>query len=514
MIRANMPPRPRRTMGAELAERPLIPDALPVPESAPGLLHRDDDVLAMDKPAGWLTHSDGEGRRPDVVGALDEQVGIHQRLDVGTSGVLLFSRSVAGARRLQRAFEGRRVRKRYLAVVEGTPPSASGVLSKPIGGRPAETRYEVAERGDGWTLLRVEPITGRTHQIRLHLAGVGCPIRGDMRHGEPLDPRSPRLLLHCLEVAVDDELRVEAPPPPCFARHLGQAPEALRAGLRADPGSTCFREINGAADGRPGVTVDRYGDWLRIQRDDGADEGPLPPHRGACVVHGRRDRSRGAQEPPEPRGEPAPAPLEVTEHGVRYHVELADRLSTGLFLDQRPQRAWLRQHADGARVLNTFAHAGAFSVAAAVGGAETVSVDLSRSWLERLPPQLAANGVDPARHDRIHGDVFDWVRRLARRGERFDLVVLDPPGTSVGRRKKRWSATRDYHELVALAAPLVSPGGRLWTATNVRKLLPRRFARLVRRGLPEGARLERVCPPPVDFPHDGPTPVKTFVWRL
>ena len=492
-----------------MAERPLIPDALPAADAELTVLHRDDDVLAVAKPAGWLTHADGRGLRPDVVAAAGEPLGVHQRLDVGTSGVVLLSRSRAGARTLQQAFEERRVEKSYLAVVCGHP-AQRGVFDAPVAGRPAETRYEVCRRGEDWALLRVTPITGRTHQIRAHLASAGTPVRGDGRYGDGLDLRAPRLLLHCAHLTVDGR-RFEAPPPPAFARYLGGD---ARAALRLDATTTCFRELNGAADGHPGWTVDRYDDWLRVQHDEGAPAGPRPEARGAYVVRGLRDRSRGGQALPSLEGTPAPAPLPVTERGVRYLVDLGAALSTGLFLDQRELRAWLRAHAGGLRVLNTFAHAGGYSVAAGLAGAETVSVDLSRAWLDRIPAQLAANGVDAARHDRIYGDVFDWVRRLAKRGERFDLVILDPPGTSVGKRKRRWSAARDYHELVALAAPLLSPGGRLWTTTNVRKLTPHRFAAAVRRGLPPGARLERVCRPAVDFPCDGPAPVKTLVWRL
>jgi 23S rRNA (cytosine1962-C5)-methyltransferase len=213
-------------------------------------------------------------------------------------------------------------------------------------------------------------------------------------------------------------------------------------------------------------------------------------------------------------GEAAPDDLVVWEHGVGFQVELGTSLSTGLFLDQRPQRVWLSQHASGMRVLNTFAHAGAFSIAAAVGGAETVSLDLSRTYLDRIGPQLAVNGLTPKGHDWIYGDVFDWIPKLAKRGEQFDLVILDPPSTSVGRRKKRWSAVSDYPGLVEIASQLVAPGGRLWTATNHRQILPRRFAWLVSTGLPAGVRLERVCPPAVDFPCVGSAPVKTLVWRF
>lgn len=488
-----------------MAERPLIPDALPLRTAAPVVLHRDDDLLVVAKPAGWLTHEDGGGGRPDVVSALGVKVGVHQRLDVGTSGVLLFSCSSAGARRVQAAFEARRVRKNYLAVVEGAPPDGRGVLRAPVAGRPAETRYETRARARDWSVVEATPVTGRTHQIRVHLAGAGCPIRGDARYGDPLDLRAPRLLLHCAAVELDGR-RFEAAAPPEFARYLGG--DAL-AELRADPETSCFREVNA-----PGWTVDRYGDWLRIQHDEGAPEGARPEARGAYVVEALRDRSAGGQAPPTQVGDVAPAPLGVIERGVRYQVDLGAQLSTGLFLDQREQRAWLSDHAGGMRVLNTFAHAGGYSVAAAKAGAETVSVDLSRAWLERIPAQLAVNGVDPGRHDQIYGDCFDWLRRLSKRGERFDLVILDPPGTSVGTRKKRWSAARDYDALVALAVPLVAPGGRLWTTTNVRKLTPRRFAALVRKGLPADARLERVCPPAVDFVGDGPAGVKTLVWRL
>ena len=136
-------------------------------------------------------------------------------------------------------------------------------------------------------------------------------------------------------------------------------------------------------------------------------------------------------------------------------VRLSDQLSTGLFLDHRPQRSYLAQHASGMRILNAFAHAGGFSVAAAKAGAETVSVDLSKAWLSRIPEQLELNGLDPNRHDQIYGDVFDWFVRLRNRGEKFDLVILDPPSTSVGKKKKRWSAARHYSDLVKLAVPLL-----------------------------------------------------------
>lgn len=113
---------------------------------------------------------------------------------------------------------------------------------------------------------------------------------------------------------------------------------------------------------------------------------------------------------------------------------------------------------------------------------------------------------------------FEWLEKLAKRGEKYDIVIVDPPSTSVGKKKKRWSIKNDADELVALAAPLVKKGGLLWTTTNSASISPIKFARLCKKGLDSvglhSARLERIEPMPTDFPCIGPQPVKNLVWRI
>jgi 23S rRNA (cytosine1962-C5)-methyltransferase len=112
---------------------------------------------------------------------------------------------------------------------------------------------------------------------------------------------------------------------------------------------------------------------------------------------------------------------------------------------------------------------------------------------------------------------FEWLEKLAKRGETFDIVILDPPSSSVGKKKKRWSVKHDMEELVALAAPLVKSGGLLWTTTNSAGLSPLKFAKSCHAGFDNasvGAKLERIQPMPVDFPCIGPAPVKNLVWRI
>jgi 23S rRNA (cytosine1962-C5)-methyltransferase len=113
---------------------------------------------------------------------------------------------------------------------------------------------------------------------------------------------------------------------------------------------------------------------------------------------------------------------------------------------------------------------------------------------------------------------FEWLAKLSKRGEKFDIVILDPPSSSVGKKKKRWSVKNDMDELVALAAPLVKKGGLLWTTTNSASISPVKFARTCKKGLDqaglESAKLERIQPMPNDFPSIGAESVKNLVWRI
>ena len=142
--------------------------------------------------------------------------------------------------------------------------------------------------------------------------------------------------------------------------------------------------------------------------------GPIPSLHdghtlGVYYLPTKADRSVMGSEKLKPyllEGKAAPEYVPVMENGIKYLVNLGESFSTGIFLDQRLQRAWLAEHCTGeTRVLNCFAHTGAFSVAAATAGASTVSLDLDKKWLDRVPPQLEANGIAwDKKHDCIYGD--------------------------------------------------------------------------------------------------------------
>jgi 23S rRNA (cytosine1962-C5)-methyltransferase len=366
-------------------------------------------------------------------------------------------------------------------------------------------------------------------------------IRGDPA-ANPFDRRAPRRLIHCNSMSVSSllfdetaEAETENFPDDIVVLsdrlngHKFQKGSFLgRQSLRINPLTNAYREINGAADGFPGWTVDRYNDWLFVQHDEKEPRGPLPSIHdgntaGVYFLPANPDRSAmGSRHKIRPvllEGRPAPEVVPVLENGVTYHVSLDKDLSTGMFLDQRANRAWLTRNCnENTKVLNCFAHCGAFSVAAATAGASTVSLDLNKKWLDRVEPQLHANGIEfDERHDCIFGDCFEWLDKLGKRGEKFDIVILDPPSSSVGKKKKRWSVNKDMAELVQLAAPLVKKGGLLWTTTNSASLAPPKFTSLCLKGFETAgidSKLERIQPMSVDFPSIGPQPVKNLVWRI
>jgi 23S rRNA (cytosine1962-C5)-methyltransferase len=157
---------------------------------------------------------------------------------------------------------------------------------------------------------------------------------------------------------------------------------------------------------------------------------------------------------------------EVTESGVRYGLDFAAGYSAGFFIDQRENRAYLRRLAPR-RLLNTFAYTCSFSVVAALEGAETVSVDLSRRSLKRGEENFQRNSLDPrAGHRFSVDDALAVLPRLARRGEKFDAIILDPPTFSRNQAGAPFQVQRDFEKLVTLALDVAAPQAQVLLSVN------------------------------------------------
>jgi RluA family pseudouridine synthase len=204
------------------------------------VLFENDDYLAVDKPEGVVSVAEaGRGGLPELL--KDHYAGrllpVH-RLDRGASGVIVFAKNRDAHRHLNGEFDRRTVVKTYLALVDGVPATNRGQINAPLRefgsgrigvdpkrGKLSSTDWKVAERLEGATLLRVQPATGRRHQIRVHLYHIGHPILGDPRYGDKARlGRVPRLMLHALSLEFalpsGERVTVEAPPPPSFEEVL------------------------------------------------------------------------------------------------------------------------------------------------------------------------------------------------------------------------------------------------------------------------------------------------------
>jgi 23S rRNA pseudouridine1911/1915/1917 synthase len=232
-IRANVPVSVGEGLDLE------IPDVRPVEIEAEDIpirvVYEDDDMLIVDKPAGLVTHPSPGHAGGTLVNALlarggaaafggiagVARPGIVHRLDRDTSGLLMVARNDRAQASLMAQLKARRVKKTYLALVTGEPPAAMGRIEAPIGrdprhrtrmgvvpdGRPAVSAYRVRERFGAWTLLEVDLITGRTHQIRVHLASIGHAVAGDPVYATGDARRGPdgldRLFLHAWRLELE-----------------------------------------------------------------------------------------------------------------------------------------------------------------------------------------------------------------------------------------------------------------------------------------------------------------------
>lgn len=301
--------------------------------------------------------------------------------------------------------------------------------------------------------------------------------------------------------------------------------EERRARLPAE--TTCFRWIDGEL---PGVTVDRFGDVAVLSFYREADPGEATRVADALMQSGGlravyvkyrpREARRVANEQPEALAPSMPIAgtpvdsLEALELGARFVIRPANGLSVGLYLDAREARRVVHAEAQGRRVLNLFSYTCGFGVAARRGGAtRAANVDASRKVLDWGEENLRANGLSVGRYDFIAGDAFEWLGRFAKKGESFELVVLDPPGFATTK-ASRFSAARDYHQLVAAAAPVVASRGLLLAMCNVEAMTPATFEGQIERGL--GARpgrlVRRFGASDVDFAQ--PSALKCVLFEL
>jgi 23S rRNA (cytosine1962-C5)-methyltransferase len=283
-----------------------------------------------------------------------------------------------------------------------------------------------------------------------------------------------------------------------FARRLQRALR-LRERLFAEP---YYRLVHGEADGLPGLVVDRFGEVLVVQANAAGIDRLEPVILDALAallapraIVLRNDGPARAQEGLAPEVRIArgtiEAPILIRENGVTFRIDPLGGQKTGWFFDQRDNRRFIAGLARDARVLDLYCYSGGFAVTAAcAGAAATLGIDRSEPALALAAEAASRNGVGERCTFR-RGEVFAEATRLAAAGERFDVVIADPPAFARSRREVG-AGLRGYRKLARLAAALTAPGGFLFLASCSHNVAAADFAEAVRRGLSDAGRGARI----------------------
>jgi 23S rRNA (cytosine1962-C5)-methyltransferase len=319
-------------------------------------------------------------------------------------------------------------------------------------------------------------------------------------------------------------------------RHSLEDARFRRDALAQRQDLNAYRLVNADADGLPGMTLDLFETTLVLSlyvELEAKDEmglveliaDVLQPRAVYLKRRPREARHAANMEreylAPEHSvwGKSTPE-VHVLEDGRCNLIRPGGDLSVGLFLDMRPMRTWLETKTKNKKVLNAFSYTCGFGLASSLGSAtRTVNLDLSRRALDWGEENYRLNHLEPERQDFISGDVFDWLGRMQRWSDRFDLVILDPPSFAKSR-LKRFSVSAHYNELVALAAPVIAPGGTLLACCNHAGLSRSSFLRLIETGLRDARRkvvgVTSLGADPLDFPtlDDAEGALKVFAIKL
>ncbi|KFZ31934.1 23S rRNA methyltransferase [Pseudidiomarina salinarum] len=260
-----------------------------------------------------------------------------------------------------------------------------------------------------------------------------------------------------------------------FADRIGAA-IALRNSLSIN--SNAWRVVAAESDELPGITIDKYDNWLVCQLlSTGAERwrdsivAALRSYFPECNIFERSDVDVRKKEGLQPiiqllysaDGEPPPATVWINENGLQLGVDIQGGHKTGYYLDQRDSRLAIQAYAKDKRVLNAFSYTGGFGIyAVAAGASQVVNLDVSEPALTQAVSNQQQNDLPAERFENMKIDVFEALRKFHHQGERFDVIVLDPP-KFVDSKANLINACRGYKDINRLACMILNPGGTLIT---------------------------------------------------
>ncbi|KYG61645.1 RNA pseudouridine synthase [Bdellovibrio bacteriovorus] len=458
--------------------------------------------IFIDKIAGLNTHTPEHGQRGCVElyeEELNRKLYVVHRLDKATSGALAFATSPEMAAEISRQFEQHKVAKKYLFLTDKSIDRTDFTYSSHISKERNQFVSSTAQEANSTTafkwlkavgpyqLWEAVPHTGKPHQIRLHAEANGMPILGDTDHnGSPFF----RLCLHSLSLQFElggqtvsfttdlpewtQDWTFEHQEDAMLSEAFQRRERLFHAShLRLESLRLVHREFDT-------FRIDQYGDilWVYWYKETDPTVQDLLRFEQVAKRHLKKIFIRKMLN----RGENPNAEIlwrigntssrwVAEENGVKYDLRSDSGLSPGLFLDQRENRLWVREHAQDRRVLNLFSYTSGFSVVSALAGAsEVCTVDVSPNFIEWSKDNFKLNGLDPEdeKYEFWAQDCLLFLKGTIRRKRKFGLIVCDPP--SFGRSKNGvFSISKNFDELMINALYCLEKNGLLLFCTNYEK---------------------------------------------
>lgn len=463
----------------------------------------NDDFITLSKPYNIRTRqvSDGQFGFVDfLTEKLAKSLFVVHDLDNGTSGLILFAKSKESAAKISELFEKQQIKKTYYFLTDKAfnTPNLDGIMNvtshidkqnntffnNPAKEPNSETDFKFIKPLGKYFLWSAQTKTCKSHQIRLHAEKAKIAILGDSEHG---GTRYFRLALHSqrLEFNFSGVAHVfESELPPLLSQEFTCEIEALFTENCAKrnqlydilPGES-YRLLHIESDD---VRADILNDHLWVY--DYSKHGLSDANKKVIaefalsknlklIIRHMINRGQGVGGLENTTLEISTRETEwlATEENIKYKLKIDSGFSSGLFLDQRENRKWVRQNSLNKNVLNLFSYTADFSINAALGGArEVTTVDVSPKFLDWSKENFLLNHLDPAKYEFFAQDCTIFLKGVIKLDRKWDLIICDPP--SVGRSKDSiWKLENDLPMLAKNMVDCLNPGGQILFTCNLEK---------------------------------------------
>jgi 23S rRNA (cytosine1962-C5)-methyltransferase len=465
---------------------------------------RSNDLIFIDKPAGFLSHFSGKGQfglREIYEKELKTKLFPIHFQDLSATGSTAFATTEARAKELQEVLQTDEATTKYLFLTKGTLAADEMSHRKSIESRAAVTHFRRLKKTQGFELWEAQTETDRPQQVRLHASQVGLAILGDAELGGfPF----PHLCLHCEQLEIPGEKpwvtqapifmsRLELLQDPTLVHWLSEMDRRQRLYAYQEFPNESLRLIH-----LPEFRMDVFGSQIWYYWY--FDKSPTDSDLSRCGILAELLNKEWLLRKMQNRGEDPNARKIWTssswqpswtalEGGLSYQFHSEMGQSPGLFLDQRANREFLKNNCQGKTVLNLFAYTCGFSVSAGAGSArEICSVDLSGPFLEWGRRNFNLNSLDSSQYEFHQQETLLFLKGALKRGRLFDFIICDPP--SFGRHKNGvFRLDQALPEMLKMCWQCLEPGGKMLLSCNLEKWTLPEFREKVQKILPS-ARME------------------------